>query len=213
MAVEPIDYSLYLVTDSEQAGGWENVAGIVEKAIVGGVSIVQVRDKHADDETFSRLVESVIQVAEPHRVPAIVNDRLEVAAHFGLDAHVGQDDAPLHQAREILGTAARIGLSVGSDAELDAVLSLDHRPDLIGLGPVFATSTKLDAGAPLGVAGLLSLAQRARQNGLVSVAIGGINEENIATVRTTPVDGVCVVSAIMASPDPYKAALRLSGTK
>lgn len=210
MSRPPLDFGLYLVTDSVQAGGWQNVAGIVEQAIAGGVTVVQVRDKHADDATFTQLLLSVAEVARPHGVDVVVNDRVHIAARFGFDVHIGQDDMPLHQARELLGSNPRIGLSVGSEAELDAVLDTAIRPDVLGLGPVFATSTKLDAGAPLGITGLQKLARRAAQNSLASVAIGGITSSNINAVRQTTVDGVCVVSAIMSAENPRLAALTLS---
>lgn len=203
------EYGLYLVTDSEMVGGWQQVAPVVAQAIEGGVSTVQVRDKHLDDAHFAQLVSAVLAVTEPAGVPLIVNDRVEVAAKFGLDAHIGQGDMPLAQAREILGAKPRIGLSVGSQAELDAVLASDTKPDLLGLGPVFATATKKDAGPPLGLEGLASLARQAAEAGIASVAIGGINRENIAEVSKTAVNECCVVSAIMAAPDPKRAAAEL----
>ncbi|MCM3510224.1 thiamine phosphate synthase [Rothia sp. P100] len=203
------NYGLYLVTDSGMAGGWQKVAGVVAEAIDGGVNTVQVRDKELDDTTFSALVESVLSVTEPAKVPLVVNDRVEVAAHFSLDVHIGQGDMPLETARELLGAGPRIGLSVGTHAELRAALSGSIRPDLIGMGPVYATSTKKDAGAALGLNTLQALAADAAASGICSVAIGGLNTSNIAEVSRTGVAGCCVVSAIMAATDPAEAARAL----
>lgn len=206
-----VDYNLYLVTDSGQAGGAEHVPGVVEQAIAGGVSVVQVRDKHATDEDFEKLLLAVGEVAAPHSVPVFANDRVEIAARHGFHAHIGQDDLPLAEARRLLGPEALIGLSVGTDTELDEVLAQDVRPDVIGVGPVYPTGTKADAGEAIGTDGLTHLAARAAERGIAAVAIGGISAERVAEVRATPVAGVCVVSAIMTAADPRAAAAALAG--
>lgn len=203
-----IDLSLYLITDSAQAGGAQRVPRVVAEAIAGGVTAVQVRDKRIDDAGFARLLLAVDEVARPAGVPVFVNDRVHIAAEHGFHVHVGQDDLPVSEARALLGPDLLVGLSVGSDAELDAALA--DKPDVIGIGPVFPTSTKLDAGPALGPDGLGRLARRAAEHGIPAVGIGGITPHNIDDVRRTAVVGACVVSAIMAAPDPRAAAKELS---
>lgn len=204
-------YGLYLVTDSAMAGGWRQVAATVKRAINGGVNTVQVRDKQLNDADFTSLVESVLAVTAPAGVPLVVNDRVQVAARFGLDVHIGQGDMPLAQARELLGAGPRIGLSVGNMQELEAALTGAIRPDVLGLGPVYATATKRDAGPPLGIEGLRALAAHAGEQGLAAVAIGGLHRGTIAAASATGVAGCCVVSAVMAADDPALAARELRG--
>lgn len=205
-----LDYSLYLVTDSTQAGGVDRVPAVVAEAIAGGVTVVQVRDKLIDDKTFTRLLLAVDEVARPAGVPVFVNDRVHLAARHGFHVHIGQADEALPAAREALGPDLLIGLSASTEAEVDAAVATDVRPDLLGIGPVFPTSTKLDAGPALGIDGLDRLARRAAGHGIPAVGIGGITATTIGEVRATAAVGACVVSAVMAAADPRAAALELS---
>ncbi|MCP1315827.1 thiamine phosphate synthase, partial [Halomonas sp. 707D7] len=164
-----LDLSLYLVTDAGlcRAYGLERT---VEEAVAGGVSVVQLRDKHADDATLIHQARRLKAVLAGSGVPLIINDRLEVALQSGADGlHVGQSDAAVLKARQALGEHAILGLSINTRQELDAapVEALDY----VGLGPVFATASKQDHAAPLGFAGLAALAGASR---LPSVAIGGL---------------------------------------
>jgi thiamine-phosphate pyrophosphorylase len=204
----PFDPTLYLVTDTALCAP-RSVPDVVAAAVAGGVTAVQVRDKTAARRELLALTRAVqaALVPTPH-VRLIVNDAVDVALLAGADGvHVGQDDLPAEEVRALLGPDTLIGVSVGSAAELDDVLA---RPagtvDLIGLGPVWPTPTKPDAGAALGLAGTRELAARARAAGLVSVAIGGIHADTAAEVAATGVDGICVVSDICAAPDPAHAA-------
>lgn len=204
-----VDYSLYLVTDSAQAGGVDRVPAVVAEAIAGGVTVVQVRDKLIDDKTFTRLLLAVDEIARPAGVPVFVNDRVHLAARHGFHVHIGQADGSVAQAREALGPDLLIGLSAGTEAEVDAAVSSETRPDLLGIGPVFPTSTKLDAGPALGIERLDRLATRAAEHGIPAVGIGGITAGSINGVRSTSAVGACVVSAIMTADDPKAAAREL----
>jgi thiamine-phosphate pyrophosphorylase len=189
------DPTLYLVTDTLLCAP-RSVPAVVAEAVAGGVTAVQVRDKTATRRDLLALTRAVQAVLEPTpHVPLFVNDAVDV----------GQDDLPAGEVRALLGPDALVGVSTGSDAELDGVLALPAGTvDLVGIGPVWSTPTKPDAGESLEPAGVRALAARARAAGLLAVAIGGVHADNAAQV--TGVDGLCVVSDICAAADPAEAA-------
>nr|WP_246214700.1 thiamine phosphate synthase [Modestobacter muralis] len=201
-----MDATLYLVTDTLLCAP-RSVPAVVAAAVAGGVTAVQVRDKTASRRDLLALTRAVQAVLAPTpHVPLFVNDAVDVALVAGADGvHVGQDDLPAEEVRALLGPDALVGVSTGSDAELDAVLALPGGTvDLVGIGPVWSTPTKPDAGESLEPAGVRALAARARAAGLVAVAIGGIHSSNASLV--TGVDGICVVSDVCAAADPAEAA-------
>lgn len=208
------DLSLYFVTDTALCGGPERVPEVVRAAALGGVGVVQVRDKQADDAAFERLARACaaalagVEEETGRRVPLVVNDRLAVAAELGLHVHVGQSDAAVEQARAALGPDLMVGLSVSTPEETRRAVG-QGLADLVGIGPVWATPTKTDAAAPLGPEGVAECAELARAGGLASVAIGGIGASSASLLAGVPVDGLCVVSAIAAAPDPRAAAAAL----
>ena len=122
-----IDWTLYLVTDPHLAGRRDNVVGIVQEAIRGGVTVVQLRDKEASDEQIESTARELLAVLGD--VPLFINDRVEVAAKLGCHLHIGQDDMTFRVARDKLGDDQLIGLSVGSQEELEAIAD-DARPDI-----------------------------------------------------------------------------------
>ena len=201
-----IDWSLYLVTDPDLAGGRENVVRIVKEAVRGGVSVVQLRDKEASDEQIEHTARELLAVLG--NVPLFINDRVEVAAKLGCHLHIGQNDMAFREAREMLTNDQLIGLSIGSHSEL-AAISDDARPDVIGIGPVHSTATKKNAPAGMGPAAAADLAHAARERGIDSVAIGGIKDHNAHELVGSDFAGICVVSDIMAAADPAAAAARL----
>lgn len=205
------DPRLYLVTDTLLCAP-RSVPEVVAAAVSGGVTAVQVRDKTAGRRDLMALTRAVQEVLRPTPdVRLFVNDAVDVALLTGVDGvHVGQDDLPATDVRALLGTDALVGVSVGSAAELDAVLALPAgTADLVGLSPVWSTPTKPDAGAALELDGTRALAARARAGGLLSVAIGGISAATAAAVAGTGVDGICVVSDVCAAADPAAAARTL----
>ncbi|MBB3677393.1 thiamine phosphate synthase [Modestobacter versicolor] len=207
----PFDPTLYLVTDTALCAP-RSVPEVVAAAVAGGVTAVQVRDKTASRRELLALTRAVQAVlAATPSVRLIVNDAVDVALLTGADGvHVGQDDLPAPEVRDLLGPNALIGVSVGSAAELDDVLALPAGTvDLVGLSPVWSTPTKPDTGAALGLEGTRALAARARAGGLTSVAIGGIHADTAAAVAATGVDGICVVSDVCAAADPAAAARTL----
>ena len=206
------DFSLYLVTDPILGGGPDKVAGIVRAALSGGVTVVQLRDKHSTDAEFADRARQLQAVTGD--VPLFVNDRVDIACELGLHLHIGQTDGSYTTIRRRLPAHLMLGLSIDSVHQLDACLhecaaNRVPLPDVIGIGPVEPTGTKPDAAAPLGVAGVGALAAKAADHGIASVAIGGVGVHNAAALAAAPVDGICVVSAIMASADPAAASRRL----
>ncbi len=203
----PFDPALYLVTDTALAGA-RGVPEVVRAAVAGGVTAVQVRDKTASRRELYELTLAVREVLPPG-VALFVNDAVDVALLAGADGvHVGQGDLPAAEVRALIGPDRLLGLSAGSDDELAVALALPPGTvDVVGIGPVWATPTKPDAGTGLGPGGVSALAAKAAAGGLRSVAIGGITAERAPEV--TGVDGICVVSAIVSAPDPAAAARAL----
>lgn len=199
------DPSLYLVTDLALTGG-RSLGEIVREAIEGGVTMVQYRDKGQGTRAMIDAVQRLLRVAREAGRPLVVNDRVDVALAADADGvHLGQEDMPVSMARYLLGPARILGVTAASpeqarEAERDGA-------DYIGCNAVFATPTKVDTGAPLGLKGLRDLAA---STSLPVVAIGGIHVGNAAEVLRTGVAGLAVVSAIMGAADPREAARRLA---
>lgn len=200
-----LDLSLYLVIGRGDCAG-RPLLEVVEQAVAGGVTMVQLREKEAPTPRVAELGRSLVALLRPLGVPLIVNDDLEAALSCDADGlHVGQDDLAAAMARSRLPAGKLLGLSVGDAAE---ARSADPAlVDYVGLGPVFATPTKADAGRPLGLEGLTAL--RRQVTALPAVAIGGIKQENAAAVMGTGVQGIAVVSAIAGAVDPAAAAREL----
>lgn len=199
-----IDYSLYLVSDRSLLGG-RDLLQEIKKAIKGGVSIVQLREKEASSRQFYNLAMTLKSELGSLGVPLIINDRLDIALAVDADGlHIGQDDLPFPAARQLLGPDKIIGLSASSRAEAEEGARLGA--DYLGVGPLFATPTKADAAMPTGLALLAGLK---KELSLPLVAIGGINLDNVAAIRKSGADGVAVVSALMGSDDIEMAARRI----
>lgn len=208
-----IDWRLYYVTDPDLSGGRDRVAHTVEQAVLGGATVVQFRDKNADDDTFRKGVLACREAIESAVAKGaagaelFVNDRLGIAVELGTHLHIGQSDGDPAVVRKALGPDRLLGVSVSSRAELDAIAAIGCA-DVVGLSPVWSTSTKTDTAPALGLDGVRALLA-ARPAGLPAVAIGGINATNAAKVIATGVDGICVVSAIATATRPREAAARL----
>lgn len=198
--------NLYLVTDSVMCAN-RGLIETVSAAIEGGVTMVQLRDKHANDEDLYKLA-CELKEAINGRVPLVINDRVKIAKKAKLDgAHIGQGDLGVTEARDILGSDAWLGLSINNIDELEHA-HINHLTELsyFGIGPVFATKTKPNHSTPLGIDGLKFLSQASQ---LPTVAIGGIHLNNAHDVYATGCDGIAVVSAICAAANPKQAATAL----
>jgi len=199
-----LDLSLYLVTDRRLLKGL-TLTELVRKAINGGVTVVQLREKDCSSREFYELALALKKIM-PSEIPLVINDRVDIALAARADGvHLGQSDLPVKIARELLGPEAVIGLSVENLKQLEEAR---HLPvDYLAISPVFPTPTKTDFSSPAW--GLAGLRQARSLTALPLVAIGGINEENAAEVISAGADGLAVVSAICASPDPEQAARAL----
>jgi thiamine-phosphate pyrophosphorylase len=198
-----LDLRLYLVTDRGLAGP-RGVIDTVAAAVAGGVTLVQVRSPGATGRSFVEEARALKALLTPLGVALLVNDRVDVALAVDADGvHVGQSDIDAVTVRAMLGPRKIIGLSVGSPAEWQAAQHHLAAVDYIGAGPVFATTTKTDAGAAIGCDGLASVVTLSP---LPVVAIGGIGAGNAAAVMSAGPQGIAVVSAVMAAVDPARAA-------
>lgn len=201
---KPIDYSLYLVTDRGLAGG-KRTLDIVKAGVNGGVTCVQLREKHASTREFIEEATAVRDFLRRVDIPLIINDRLDVAMAVEADGlHLGQTDMPPETARRIAGNSMIIGVS--AESVRDAVEAEKAGADYISASPVFSTPTKTDTAPPLGLEGIKEIRRRVT---LPLVAIGGLNPENIEAVIQSGADGVAVVSTIVCAKDPAEAARRL----
>jgi len=200
---KPFDLFLYLVTDSRLAGR-RGLPDVVRSAIEGGVTCVQLREKSLGRAAYVALACVLREICQARDVPLIINDDIEVARRAHADGiHLGQSDASVAEARAALGPEAIIGLSIESLQQARAAAPLDV--DYIAASPIFATSTKKDTAEPLGLIGLREI-RKVTDKPLV--AIGGINLDNARAILEAGADGLAVVSALVAAPDPYRVARR-----
>lgn len=214
-----VNYGVYLVTDSTPAIlGNKDLTSVVEVAVRGGATIVQYRDKHSDREAAVRTARALLAVTRRHGVPLLVNDRVDVAVEVGCEGvHIGQDDMAYEEARKLLGPDKIIGVTASSIQE--ALKACEAGADYLGLGTVYATQTKKDTKSIIGTAGIRSILQALSSAGHASiptVCIGGINSSNATAVLVESsaapaksLDGVAVVSALVAAEDPAAAAREL----
>lgn len=213
-----IDWSLYLVTDSTPAIlGDKDIAHVVEQAIQGGVGIVQYREKHADTGAMIEVATKLHAVTQKYNIPLLINDRVDVCVAVGAEGvHIGQDDMDCTQARRILGLDAIIGVTASSPEE--AAKAIKDGADYLGIGTTFATPTKTDTKSIIGTRGLqeiLSACSTGTEKSIPCVAIGSINASNVQRVLhqsasgSNRLNGVAVVSAIMASIEPRESAKNL----
>jgi thiamine-phosphate pyrophosphorylase len=204
MKGQQLDLSLYLVTDRRSAGN-RPILDIVRAALRGGVTAVQLRDKEATMRETLELGRALREMTRETGVSFIVNDRVDLVLALDADGvHVGQDDMPAEIARKLIGPERVLGVSVASVAE--ARQAERDGADYLGVGDVFGTLSKPDAGRPIGLEGL---AEVARSAAVPVVGIGGITLENAVSVLGAGAAGVAVIAAVVATPDPKGAARRL----
>ena len=196
-------YKLYLVTDDQQ--DLATLEHVVEQSVAGGVTMVQVREKHGDVRAFIERAQRVKAILSGTGVPLIINDRVDVALAVDADGlHLGQSDMPAEIARRLIGEDKILGLSIENEQQLKEA---EHLPiDYIGLSAIFATPTKTNTKKHWGVEGLKSALETTK---LPIVGIGGINESNIPELMVTGVHGLALVSAICQADDPKAAAQHL----
>ena len=193
-------YKLYLVTDDKQ--DIDTLCHVVAEAIKGGVTMVQIREKHGDVRAFIERSLAIKEVLKNSRVPLIINDRVDVALAVQADGiHLGQSDMPANLARQLIGPDMILGLSVENETQLREAQDLPV--DYLGISAIFSTPTKTNIIKEWGIDGLTKAVKESK---LPLVAIGGINETNIKKVADTQVDGIALVSAICHATSPKQAS-------
>lgn len=195
---------LYLVTDQLLMRG-RPLADVVGAAVQGGVSCVQLREKHLGTRDFLAQALMLKKLLAPYRVPLVINDRIDIALACGAEGvHLGQSDLPVEAARKLLPPGVFIGWSVES---MDDVLQSAALPvDYLGVSPIFATPTKT---ATHNAWGLEGLAKVRAASASPLVAIGGIHAGNAREVLRAGADSLAVVSALCAADHPGAAATSL----
>lgn len=192
----PIDYSLYLVTDRSILKG-KDIFTAVEEALEGGVTLLQLREKDITSRDFYDLAIKMKKLTKPFNVPLIINDRLDIALAVDADGlHIGQEDLPLKIARKLLGPSKILGYSVSNIQQ--AVYGEQNGADYLGAGSVFPTGSKADAGNPIGLNNLKKIKENVN---IPVVGIGGIGITNIREVKSTGIDGISLISAILGNPN------------
>lgn len=195
---------LYVITDAELRPGRSH-ADIASAAVAGGAKIVQIRDKNASDRAFYEAALEVRRITAEAKALMFVNDRVHIAAAVGADGvNVGQNDIPAYAARKVLGPEAIIGVS--ADSLEEALQAVEEGADYVGFGPVFPTTTKLDAGPVSGIETLRIVCERID---VPVVAIGGINASNVAQVYAAGAACAAVVSAVVCADDMIAATKEL----
>ncbi|OCG69008.1 thiamine-phosphate diphosphorylase [Gilliamella sp. Nev5-1] len=201
-----LDLTLYLVLDPLLCGGISGMVNTTKIAVSNGATAVQLRSEHkfsGKDWYYAAL--ALKEALNETPVPLFINDHVDIALAVDADGvHIGQSDLPVDVTRQLIGRDKWLGFSIANRRQLDSVPW--HKVDYIGIGPIFPTATKKDAAVALGTEQLVELIELKQ---CPAVAIGGIDESNVANVIQTGIDGVAVVSAICGKQDIEQATLSL----
>ena len=198
-----LDYSLYLVTN-RLLMSTKTLGEAVEQAIIGGCTMVQLREKEISSLDFYALALDIKEIADSYGIPLIINDRIDIAMAVGAaGVHIGQKDIPADIARKVIGKDMLLGVSAASVAEAENAAKAGA--DYLGVGAMFPTGTKPDAG----FVSMEHLGRIRRAVDIPIVVIGGINKENAMLFQPMGIDGLAVVSAVIAQPDIKKSAADL----
>jgi thiamine-phosphate pyrophosphorylase len=191
---------LYAVTDRTWLGG-RSLSEDVEKAIKGGATLIQLREKNMDFEDFVKSAQEIKVICDKYNVPLIINDSIDVALKVNADGvHLGQSDTDAREARKILGAKKIIGVTAKTVQQ--ATKAENDGADYLGSGAIFGTSTKGNA-TKMDMNTLKSITSSVK---IPVVAIGGISGENILGLSGTGIAGAAVVSGIFAAADIESAA-------
>jgi len=201
--MKDLDLTLYFITDSTGKSE-DDFLEIVERACVGGATLVQLREKEISGLEYFNLAEKTKRVTDRHGIPLIIDDRIDIALAVGAaGVHLGQCDLPIRAARRLAGT----GMVIGATAKTieQAQRAKEEGADYLGVGAIYPTTTKVVTV----ITEVSMLNDIARKTGMPTVAIGGLNSSNMYVLYDSMVDGIAVVSAIMKSPDPQGATQAL----
>ncbi len=197
------EYSLYLVTD-RMLMSTKTLGEAVEQAIAGGCTLVQLREKEISSLDFYVLASEMKKITDIYGIPLIINDRIDIAMAVGAaGVHIGQKDIPADIARKVIGKDMLLGVSAASVAEAENAAKAGA--DYLGVGAMFPTGTKPDAG----FVSMEELGRIRRAVDIPIVVIGGISKENATLFQPMGIDGLAVASAVIAQPDIKKSAADL----
>lgn len=195
--------ALYFITDSTGFSD-EDFLNRVEQALIGGATIVQLREKDKTTREYISLAKKVHEITQRYNVPLIIDDRVDVALAVDAEGvHVGQSDMPVDIARKLLGDKKIVGATAKTVPQ--AFEAYAQGADYLGVGAIYPTTTKVKT--------VLTSVETLKE--IVSCvpikvnAIGGLNKDNINVLKNSGIDGICVVSAIMKAENPKQAAIEL----
>jgi thiamine-phosphate pyrophosphorylase len=203
--IEQIGGKLHILTDRELAKP-KTLIEVVEQAIKGGATAIQLRDKTASDEEMINLGQQILRLTAENNIPLIINDRVKVAIFLKAQGiHVGQSDMPAIQVRQLVGPNMILGVSASTVEQ--ALKAQNDGADYLGVGPIFPTLTKTDADPPIGLEGFKKIRDAVH---IPIIAIGSINKSNARDVISSGADGIAVISAVMGTVNPLEATHELS---
>lgn len=203
MKVDRKDMLLYLVTDRTWLKD-KTLPEVVEFIIKNNATFIQLREKNLDYNSFKELAMELKRITDKYQIPFVINDNIQIAMEIDADGvHLGQKDLVATKARDILGKDKILGVSVNNVQQ--AIEAEKAGVDYLGVGSVFSTSTKLDARN----VEMEEIKKITKTVNIPVVGIGGINEENIHLLKGSGLDGVAVISAILAQKDIEKATRNL----
>ena len=197
------DLTLYAITDRHWLNG-ETLKSQVEKALKGGATMIQIREKDLDEKDFLLEAEELLALCRSYNVPFIVNDNVELAVKIGADGvHVGQSDMSARDVRALIGNDKILGVSTQTVEQ--ALFAQECGADYLGVGAVFPTGSKDDAE----VLDRKTLMDICKAVSIPVVAIGGITKDNVRELKGTGIAGISVISAIFAQKDIQNATAEL----
>ena len=197
------DSSMYFITDSTNYSEKEFLTR-VEKALMGGVTLLQLREKDKTTREYVEIAKKVHEIAEKYNVPLIIDDRVDVALAINAEGvHVGQSDMPVSIARKLMGDGKIVGATAKTVPQ--AKEAYEQGADYLGVGAIYPTTTKVKTV----LTSTETLKDICNCVPIPVNAIGGLNKDNIDVLKGIPISGICVVSAIMKSEDPQKATAQL----
>lgn len=201
--MKKFDSSLYFITDSTRYSE-EEFLYRVEQALMGGTTLLQLREKDKTTREYIHLAEKVRSLTMKYNVPLIIDDRIDVALAAGAEGvHLGQSDMPIAAARKILGQNYIIGATAKTVPQ--ALEAYEQGADYLGVGAIYPMTTKVKTV----LTSVDTLRDICSAVPIPANAIGGLNKDNIDALAGIPIAGICVVSAIMKADDPRRAAMEL----
>ena len=197
------DSSMYFITDSTNYSEVEFLYR-VEQALMGGITLLQLREKDKSTREYMDLAEKVHTLTKKYNVPLIIDDRVDVALAIDAEGvHVGQSDMPVSIARKLMGDDKIVGATTKTVEQ--AVEAYAQGADYLGVGAIYPTTTKVKTV----LTSTETLGNICSAVPIPVNAIGGLNKDNIDVLKGIPIAGICVVSAIMKADDPKQAAIQL----